>query len=268
MTTTRPYCAVFTPTCRYGGFDVNHASLIRQDYGGPLEWIVGDDLHDERPNVFADYCDIPYVHFLPRAKKPGNWRNLAAAYNDAMRLAKEMKADIFVSMQDYMSLPEGALDRLVDTVLTTNAPVTGLTSLTFDPYPSEVVDPKGLWTIFGFPYRGIPTEINWHDVRQYQISGPGIWEIPYVPFETNWAAWPVEVYSKGVRFDEKFDEHVAYENQDFALQCEAKGYKLFLETRSHALGLPHKAYWPEQEAADAPHCAPNEAYLNQKWGKE
>lgn len=249
---------VFTPTCHYGGLDVNAASLVRQDYDGELMWAIGDDLFDERQRVVERNCKqlgIPTIHFEPPARREGYRRNLAAAYNQAIEFALQWEADIFVSMQDYFWLPEDTLSRTASDIqeLDFKHTLTGLASLTFDPELDKVVDLHGLWTVFDEPYTDKPQKIKWHDVREDMVPADQLNAVSPIMWEANYSAFPMTVARAGCRYDEAYDKNVAYENQDFALTCLVKAEALpYIDPRIHVLGLPHKSYWPELEQADLP----------------
>ena len=269
--TDLPRVALYTPTFHYGGLDVNYASIQRQDYEGEIVWIIGDELFAERETIAAETIAPTqrFVHFQPSPVKEGNPTNLAASYNDALDIAWFEKAEVFFSFQDYFWLPPNAVSQFVDSLLELDMKhlITGFASLTNDPYPTQVVDPEGLWTIFGEDYTDKPTDIWWKDVRQDYYPFSEVQPCSIQEWESNFSAVPMEVVHRaGARYDEDFDQGVAYENQDFAWQCRFGGdANTYIEPRVHVYGLPHKHYWPEEERVRGPYTMPNKDRLEQKW---
>ncbi len=243
--------AVFTPTRLPGGLDVNYHALTRQTRK-PYVWIIGDELFSERADLVHR---LPIrTHHFQAGWTPGHLRNLCASYNVALDYARRIGCDMFVSMQDYFWIPEDGLERFEAMAQTLDGHLlTGLASLTGDPPPSAIANPKGLFTIFDKPYSGKPQEIAWHDVRDrdgengYQVR-------PWIEWEANYSAITPAIMATDIQWDTAYDRGVAYENQDLALRAaNAYGAATWIDLDNHALGLPHKAYFPELERADAPY---------------
>ena len=243
---------VFTPTCRYGGVDVNFNSLLRQTEQD-FCWIVLDDLFNERTTMWLDlFEEIDLIPGMPPARKKGDYRNLAAAYNAAVEIAVEDEdAELFVTMQDYMWLPEDGLEKFLD--LHRSNPdrlLTGLCSISLDPTPDKVVDLEGHYTIFGAPYFDKPKVIDWADVREHS---EGIRGGNHQEWEANWGAVPMDLLRSGLRWDIEYDRGVAYENQDFAIRALLDfEVEVTIDQSNHAITLPHKKYFPEEEKRDGP----------------
>lgn len=262
--------AVFTPACRPGGLDVNYASLKKQQHVDldDVIWIIADELYEQRREVVMEEAqDLQVIHFdSSTLRVPGNRRTLAAAYVWAIEKARDLDADLFVSMQDYMWVPDEGLAMFEEVAGRAERPTlpTGLTSISADPPPSAVIDPEGLWTVFAEAYDGHqPQETHWADVRD---QGQGI--VAYVEatwWEANWSA-----VSKGALFDSRcyydvaYDRGVAYENQDYAFRAEKLGYKTVLDCDNHAISLPHKQYFPTEELEDFKHM--NTDFHHARWG--
>jgi hypothetical protein len=242
--------AVFTPTTRYGGLDVNRASLLAQNHDS-LVWIVGDDLYPQRDAVrFGG--PIRTVHFDTGANKRANNApsSLATAYRRGIEIARELDVDLLVSMQDYLWIPPDGLsrfERMAEQFPT--ALLTGLCSLSDDPGVEAVTDPEGPYTIFAEPYDGHkPQRIGWRDCRleRWPVgvkanAGSPIW------WETNWAAIPRKIlYDTRLNFDDAYDRGYAYENQDYASRAMRLGYGVWIDTGNHAIGLPHTHYFPAE----------------------
>lgn len=262
--------AILTPTNKPGGLDVNHASLSKQGVDDLL-WVIGDDLYDRRAAQVRHYSALETVHFKPRPKPEGFYSDLAGIYNQMIERALEWDADVMVSMQDYFWLPDDALRRFIADIEQTEHKhlITGAASLMNDPPPELVDDPQGGWTVFEELYDGsMPTDFFWRDCRiDNHPQDQGLIQVPPVEWELNWAAWPAWMCEQGLRFDEEFGRHIAYENQDFAWQAYLMYDALcYMDTESHARGLPHKQYWPHHEEEGLPHALANKELCEAKWG--
>jgi len=242
--------AVFTPTRHYGGLDVVYHSLKRQTRK-PYVWIIGDEMFSERKDIVSSLS--LRTHHFRAPWTEGHYRNLCASYNCALRYARSIGCDMFVSLQDYFWIPEDGLERFefMAGVLDGHL-LSGLASLTADPPPSAVSNPKGLFTIFEKPYADKPQIIDWADVRNHGDE-EGYSIRTWVEWEANYAAITPALMATGIEWDEEYDRGVAYENQDLALRARATyGAETWIDLDNHALGLPHKKYF-DWEEKDSPH---------------
>lgn len=269
--------ACFTATRQYGGLAETKAALCRQEQliSGVDEiiWIIGDDLFHHRDleiyEQMRDDLSLSFLHFdaaYPRVHQPELKRTLAHAYNQAFAIARSRDVDLFVSLQDYVIPPNDGIARFIEMAeMHPDSLLTGLMSFSTKPDPSEIVDRKGLWTIFAEPYTEIPPADGWQDIRADR--GPGVYVGEPIRWETNWAAVPREIlYDSRLSWDTEYDKAVAYENVDFAFQADQYGYKVLVDTDNHAVGLPHKSYFPEQETDEAPMTEINRELLARKTG--
>lgn len=258
---------VFTATKRPGGLDVVHDSLVRQNMS--VLWVVGDDLFYVRHDEFKENCVLPYVYFDAYAWRLADkdlYRTLAHAFNFGLFFARKVRAELFVTLQDFISIPDDGLRRFVDMgVEFPDSLLTGLCSHSVDPTADYVNEfqTDGDWTIFPEPWHGRPREIAWHDVRDTGTGG--YVEIDQVRWEANWGAVPSTVlHDTDVECDEAYDRGVAYENQDFAMRAKERGYgEVWLDEGNHALALPHRAYFPWEEQRDMEHN--NKDFHEGKW---
>lgn len=270
---------VFTPTKRYGGLAEQYHSLFRQNMYD-FVWVIADDLYDERADVVAENCkDIEVLHYKPVEKPPGYWSNLAAIYNEGFDHAQRIGADVFISLQDYIILPGGVLGMMVCDVEETGSLVTGLVSYSDVPSLGDVVDPEGLWTIFGEPYTGFPSTYSWQDVRgtsgvykpdTLQHTGVRPNSVgSIVDWELNWAGIPGEFIRDGIRVDPKYGEGIGYENQDFAWKVYLDYDKTpFINTANHVVSLPHTIYDPIERADYGVYSEMNRARHHAKYRQE
>jgi hypothetical protein len=245
--------ALFLPTCRPGGIDVFEASIRRQTVQ-PDIIIIADE--QNRPNMWSalklTYKDIDWW-FLSPSIDDGNIRHLAKAYNLAAEQALKLDADLFISLQDYIWVPEYGIERFVMIhEANPTALITGITHISDDPSADKVVSLTSPYSIFKDPFYDKPKTIGWHDVRLTQIyqleENANLFPCAPEHWESNWSAVPVSAFEAGCRWDEDFDKGIAYENQDFAKSCQEKtGCEIFIDAANQAISLPHKKYFKGEE---------------------
>lgn len=263
--------AVFIPSCRCGGIDVTEATLLRQTYRDFM-LITCDQLERNMWwELVADRNDVRIVNMKPPPiiSSKGEIRNLARAYNMAMEYAVDFNCELLVSLQDYLWIDADGLFRFAKLYEANgdNKLFTGLTSITKDPTVDKVFDIEGHYTIFEEPYKDKPQEIDWHDVRGTQLYKDWFDQGKFIlttndpnHFEANWAAVPTALFKRGLKWDEEYDKGVAFENAKLALDAiTVYDCDLVLDGKNHALSLPHKKYFPQEEIRDA---APNQ--INQE----
>ena len=240
---------VWTPTCRFGGLDVTVASIKRQ-HRRDLVWIVGDELYQQRFDIVTKHapCDVLAFDTARIREKTGMPRSLSAANNEALRIARALGARMLVCLNDYVWAPPDGIDqflRLADRY--PRSLITGLCSISEDPGPDLIVDPEGLYTIFAKPYTARPRRIGWRDCRLENLSG--VMTTGPVAWEGNWAAIPqATLQDPRVGWDEEYDRGHYYDNQALALGALRAGYPTVIDCTNHSISLPHKQYFPEQQA--------------------
>lgn len=238
---------VATVTRRPGGLAQTYDCLLNQVGQGTkfeVDWIVMDNVDRTLPDdleINAERYSLPI--------KEGYERNVATSYNYALNIAQEREADLFISLQDYIWIPPDGVRRflLLYDLYPTDI-YSGLTSISVDPTVDDIVDINNPWTIFDTDKQIKPKQIAWHDPRtihgtSYPVLNPMDWE-------SNWSAVPKCVIDSDIRFDETYDVGAAYENQDFACSCDSQGHETRIDTLNHAISLPHKRYWPQEEIYD------------------
>lgn len=266
-------CAIFTPTQR-PGIDVTAFSIARQKTDCEIFWIVCDELFAERSHVFQQTvkpivnCETKHFYIT---KQEGNARNLARAYNVAMDYARDWEADCFISLQDYIWIPDDGVERFANMVRNVEQQgfhgiYTAITSISADPLDEEIHDLNGMFTIFKEPYNKRPTEIEWMDVRFRIPDSADYHYVPEIEYETNWACIPRKaLYDERLYFDEAFDKGEAYENQDYACCAKTHGYELLIDMKNQALSLPHKRYFAEEWQREEPMTGINRQLVEDKW---
>lgn len=266
------HAMVFTPTRLPGGLDVTWHSLLRQE-NMRITWVVADELLYERQHIYGrlmgespDHIE-EIVHFKLQ-RREGYRRNLAASYNVALNLARRKGVDLFVSLQDYITIPPDGIEKFA--LWSQENPrslMTATCHISWHPLPEAVVDIHHPYSIFDGDFDQypppFPDELWWVDQRPY--TG---WTGSPIAFETNWAAFPRGIVESDVRFDETFDKGIAHENQDFAMQALDAGFALDYIPDNVAFGLPHKLYWADMHEAEVEWTKDNwDRYLD-KWYRD
>jgi len=240
---------VAVPTNRYGGLDILFSSLKRQTY--PSLLVMADELRAQRLHIYEEHGFIEKTVFVENEVQSGNKRALAQAYNNMADFAVDFEFDLMVSLQDYIWIPDNGVEMFVEDYL--NYPdslITGLVSLSEAPGEDEIEDECAYYSIFKTPLIDKPEGISWHDVRDTALypGEPDIRACDAGHWEANWAAIPVSLLTKGIRWDLDYDRGIAYENVDFAKRCERDyGTSCVLDKRNHAYGVPHRKIWPKEE---------------------
>lgn len=249
----------FVPTNRAGGLDVLEASIMRQTVK-PTHVIVADDWEGKRTEQWTalnerfEEENISLRVFKSEQIVRNAARNLVAAYNQAVDIAKNegySDEDLFISLQDYIWIPEKGIERfLMLNIVAPDALLTGVTDISIDPFPTEIGDINGSYTIFKKPYMDKPTRILWKDPRPrvlYNTKKSSIVQIDPEHWEANWAAVPFKFFNLGARWSEIYDTGYAYENMDFAMKCSVDlGAQVLMDAENCSISLPHKEYWPQE----------------------
>lgn len=262
-------------TYRYGGLDVNFNSLMRQTVK-PDVWIIADDMCDSRRELVRDKtrgCPFDVIHFRPREKPEGYFSDLANIYNEMLECADSESCDFAVSCQDFLWVPDDGFEKFTNAwvELGERALVSGTCSQSIRPGPDEIANNRGLWTIYSSEYSGAeqPDEDHWHDVRIDQFP-PGDMHYRTVPinWELNWAMIPLYPFAQGVRFPEHYGEGIGHENIAFAVECcIQQDCSVWINPGNYTVSLPHKAYWPEQEASGGPKSVTNMEMFAREYGQ-
>jgi hypothetical protein len=264
---------VFTPTIQWGGLDVAFASVARQTCAKEILWLVADEHLYYRKHIYAELHERSKVLAVIPFKIPvrkGYARNLTSSYNEALIYARTMGVDLFVTMQDYIWIPPDGVEKFSKMAENYGRDLlTGLCSISDNPGVEDVVEPQGLFTIFKEPYEDKPRETWWWSDAAVRGAGryPGIHEADPIQWEINWAAIPKEVLGAGIDFDPEYDKGIAYDHQDFAKTCQRElGSRVILDTTNHAIGLPHKLFFPKMTEENGTLVGVNRERMESKWG--
>lgn len=275
-----PKIAVFTPTAQFGGLDITWSSLVRQTVANSIEWIVADTKLDLRADLYLEMKEsrvLAGVTLLEVPLRPGYDNNLASSYVAAMEAARKMGADLFISLQDYIYLDEWMVERWAGIAMdypTSFDLVSGLCSMADNPGADAVADPEGLYSVFAEPFISRPEESYWWsdlEVRGLgRLDPPGLYITgsPY-DWELNWCMIPRAILrDDSLNFDPEFDRGIGKDHQVYALQCTESrhGSKIIVDTKSHAIGLPHKLYFPGVTDSRGQAVEANVVYAREKYG--
>jgi hypothetical protein len=258
--------AVFTPTIRSGGLDVTIASLKRQSLreGTSLLWIVIDAHKEDRSGVLGEHAmGIDWAYFKQPVPEPGK-SNLCAACNQAVAIARNFRADILVTLQDYVWIPADGLRRFTESTAPRSL-TAGVCHHALKPGAEAVFDWEGLYSIFAFPFTGKPEGIAWADCRH--VPGAGVKLCDVTHWEPPFAAIGKEcLYDTRLYFDEAFDRAFRYENQDYAYRAKSLGYNIFVDHQNEAIQLPHWNYFPADYAEHNSAEEQNRKLIQERWG--
>lgn len=267
--------AVFTPTNQYGGLDVTWASLARQVVADEIYWFIADELAEERKGLYGQMHGEQalanvYPFIVPR--RDGYPSNLTTAYIMGMEFAREIDADIFISLQDYIYLESWQVGWFVQMALEYPHDLgTGLCSIADNPGPEMIADPKGLYTIFDEPFIDRPADgLLWSDYDHRgdgRMSPPGVYEGDQYAWEMNWCYIPRAIlHDRELNFDPEFDRGLAKDHHAYTAAARAKGARVLIDTRNHAIGLPHTLYFPKSAERRDELAAVNERYCAETYG--
>lgn len=264
---------VATPTMQFGGLDVAFASVSRQTVAKDIIWLIADEKLKLRKHIYSELHDLGRIRAVVPFRVPtreGYPRNLTSSYNEALTIARDLDADFFVSMQDYIWIPPDGVERFASLGNSEpNALLTGLCSIADNPTPEAVVDPEGLLTIFSEPYTAEPNHSWWWSDFEVRGAGreiPSLVEIDPQQWELNWAAIGSKILATDAFFDPEYDLGIGYDHQDFAATCRRDhGSKIILDTGNQAIGLPHKAFFPEVTEANGKLTEVNRLRMEAKW---
>lgn len=266
--------AVFTPT-RLPGFDVTVSSIERQILRDDMELIVivADELIEQRD--VRDYFTKKFdVTVFRKPMLEGNRRNLAASYNEAIRIARSKEAYCMISLQDYIWIENDGIKRLVESSeslfpAASNHLIAGICDISATPFLTDdfvLTDSKSI-----FPDANMasdkPREIMWSDSRRIFSENESIRIGIPIEWETNWAMIGNNaLYDERLYFDEEFDKSIAHENQDYSYSANRLGYDIYVADNV-AVSLPHKVYWPLYEQEEAHLTIENRNRIMEKYGE-
>lgn len=267
-------CVIFTPT-RLPGIDVTLESLKRQKVNNDTEilWIVADELVETRslPKLPSRIL----YHAWREPKREGYERNLAASYNRAILEARDYNADCLITLQDYIWVPEDGVRRFIEVTKYLDDKnikhiLTGICHIADEPKIApnwDLDNPDSIFPDASYA-KDKPQKLWWEDVRKVNNANDetNLVSVSPVEWEANWGLISREaLHDERLMYDEDFDKYVAYENQDYSFKANNLGYQTIVDIDNEVISFPHKQYWPEQEAHEAPLTERNRLLLKDKY---
>ena len=227
---------------RYGGLDILRSNLQRQTFKN-FELVFVDGLYSERKDLVKDYFkdfNIKHIddsHIL----KEGYHSKLARCDNLAF---KNCDNELIVSLQDYIYIPALGLEKFWNVYQEKGkALYTGKGHQYYYPQANEIINPKGLITVFEEDYTKKPDIKFWTDPRDFGI--PEVRLANPIEWEMNWAAIPREIIYELGGMDEQYDsEGFAFDNTNIATRASILGYQVYLDNTNECFGFNHDGWWP------------------------
>lgn len=238
----KPKISVIGITARYGGIDINWISLRRQQFTD-FEWILVDTLYEERQEAVQSYTgnDKRVIHVGQGKKDPLAKTWLNHAENEGIRRAK---AELIVLLQDYIHIEPDALEKFwIQYQTNPKIMVTGVGHQYGKPGKEDIVDPKGLITLFSKPFEGVPEQIVWTDPRIRQDMGSFYLCYPN-DIEANFCAIPKKMLYEIGGMDETMDFYGhAWDNVSMAQRGYMLGYQPYIDQTNISKSVRHDDFF-------------------------
>lgn len=178
--------SVLTPSIRPKWLTITQESLEAQTYTD-FEWITCLGLRNRGFTLPTDYN----------------------------RMLQQAKGDIIVSLQDCISIPSDALEKIA--------------SLDHNGYA------------YTFP---IQREDGSYDWRKYRKEATGDASITPNMWEIDFASAPKRLFQAIGGFDEEFSKGFSWDNVEVGWRAAAAGFKFFLSTDTEGISIDHDAREP------------------------
>ena len=234
-----PRLSVLTPTARYGGIDLSWLGLKNQTFKD-FEWVIIDEIPREKE--ILDYCQDDRVRWLKAPpKKKGKFWNLDQSVNYA---TKRCRGELLVNLQDYIWLPDDALEKFVrayDKINEFGAFDIALSGVGHKYTLNGLIlyDPKGKITTFQTDIREVPLmwELFHEDPR---VKGNGLHICNPVEWEANFSMLPIKLMYDLGGWDEDFDAGWGYDNVNLAERIVAHGGLCWMDEFNESYSLSHE----------------------------
>jgi hypothetical protein len=228
---------------RYGGLDILKANLQRQTIHD-IQLVFVDGLYHERRKEVKSYFNGYRLDHIDQTVLPMDGYLSALARADNLGF-KNCEGDLIVCLQDYIYIPYDALEKFayINEMENGNALITGVGHQYSSPTAEEIVNPKGLISVFAEDYTKKPENKFWQDPRENGFRG--IRSAEPVEWELNWAAISRKaIYDLG-GMDEEYDKKgFAWDNTNIAERAKILGYKILLDGSNECFGFDHDGWWP------------------------
>jgi hypothetical protein len=228
---------------RYGSLDILRGNLARQTEQD-FELVFVDGLYPERKEEVKEYFKDFKVKHIDQTvlSMDGYLSRLARADNLGF---KNCDGDLIICIQDYIYIPHYAFEKFafVNEVENGNALITGVGHQYSSPTVDEIVNPKGLITVFSEDYTKKPENKFWQDPRENGFRG--VRPAEPVEWELNWACISKKAINDLGGMDEEYDKRgFAWDNTNIAERARILGYKILLDGSNECFGFDHDGWWP------------------------
>lgn len=228
---------------RYGGLDILRGNLARQTEQD-FELVFVDGLYPERKEEVKEYFKDFKVKHIDQTvlSMDGHLSRLARADNLGF---KNCDGDLIICIQDYIYIPHDAFEKFafVNEIENGNALITGVGHQYSSPTVDEIVNPKGLITVFASDYTKKPENKFWQDPRENGFKG--VRPAEPVEWELNWACISKKAINDLGGMDEEYDKRgFAWDNTNIAERAKILGYKILLDGSNECYGFDHDGWWP------------------------
>jgi hypothetical protein len=227
---------------RYGSLDILRGNLRRQSIRD-FELVFVDGLYHERKEEVKEYFKDFKVKHIDQTvlSMEGYHSRLSRADNLGF---KNCDGELIVCLQDYIWVGPYGLEKFweLHKQYEGKALITGMGHQYKIPSVHDIVNEKGLTTVFHHDYTRQPEVLFWRDPRdngklEVRPAEPVEWEL-------NWAAISREaIYDLG-GMDEEYDKHgFAFDNTNIAERARMLGYKIILDPTNECYGFDHDGWW-------------------------
>jgi hypothetical protein len=228
---------------RYGGLDILRGNLARQTEQD-FELVFVDGLYHERKDEVKEYFKDFKVKHIDESiiDKAGQYSTLARADNLGY---KNCEGDLIVCLQDYIYIPHDGFEKFVfiNQIQNGNALITGVGHQYLSPSSKDIVNPKGLITVFESEYTKKPENKFWQDPRENGFKG--VRPAEAVEWELNWACISKKAILDLGGMDEEYDKKgFGWDNTCIAERAKILGYSILLDASNECYGFNHDGWWP------------------------
>ena len=227
---------------RYGSLDILRANLSRQSMQD-FELVFVDGLYHERKDKVKEYFKGYKIKHIDQTvlTMDGYLSRLARADNLGF---KNCDGDVIVCLQDYIWINPYGLEKFYEISKENDFKVlvTGMGHQYKSPTKEDIVDEKGLITVFEHNYTRQPEVMFWRDPRDN--GKQDVRNAEPVEWELNWASIPRKVIEDLGGMDEQYDkEGFAWDNTNIAERARMLGYKILLDPSNECFGFDHDGWW-------------------------
>ena len=240
---------MLTVTKRRGGIDIIVDALKRQTFTGSWEWILVDELFNERNKEVQDFVKsqnltAQFTHIPPKTPTPKRKFGLCNAINSAFL---QSRGELLVSIQDFIWVEPTCLDRYWKAYdAFPNRLIGGLKNHYSGPPATNL---QGLVSIWDTPWEGDPAvkcKLTERDDRYKSIHAEPeavlVESLPIV-YEMCNASMPYTLTCALNGVDESYDSGRSYDNQNISFRAQGLGYATVIDMYNIAREFNHWEYF-------------------------